>query len=46
MLTWDNVSCIKHVFIFNEAKAIHELDFLDDSSTMALEMILDFLFGD
>lgn len=45
-LTWDDISGIHFVLIFDEAKAIHELDFLDGTSSMSFEVFLDILFCD
>lgn len=46
MESWDDISRIHHVLVFDEAEAVHEFDFLDGSSAMAREMILDLLLGD
>lgn len=45
-LTWDDISGIHFVLIFDEAKAIHELDFFDGTSSMSFEVFLDILFCD
>lgn len=44
--TWNNIASIHRVFVLDEAKAVHELDFLDSTSSMRTEMILDILLCD
>ena len=44
--TWDDIFSIHGILIFNETKAIHELDFLDGASAMGTEVIFDVLFCD
>jgi hypothetical protein len=44
--TWYNIFGVHSVFILDEAKAIHELDFLDGTGAMMAEMLLNVGFGD
>jgi hypothetical protein len=45
--TWDNVSSIHRIIVFNEAESTHELDLRDlTRAMMSVEVIFDFLFGD
>ena len=46
MHTWDYILSIHGVFILDEAEAVHELDFLDDASTMMAKVFLNVGFGD
>lgn len=45
LLTWDDISSIHGIFIFNEAEAIHKLDLGDLASTMGGEVTLDIGLG-
>ena len=45
MLTWDNVSCVHRIFVFDETKPIHELDFRDFTSAMCAEVVFNILLG-
>lgn len=42
-LTWNNVSSIERIFIFNKPKAIHKLDLRYFACPLAVEMIFDVL---
>ena len=44
--TWDHISGIQGVIIFNEAKTVHQLHLSDVSSTFLGEMGLDVFLGD
>ena len=44
--TWDDISSVHGIFIFNEAKAIHEFDFLDGTSAMGAKVFFNIAFCD
>ena len=44
-LTRDYITSIHSILIFDESKAIHELDFGDLSGTMGVEVRLHIRFG-
>jgi hypothetical protein len=46
MLTWHDISCVHSIFILDEAKAIHKLDFLYGACAMGTKMVFDVLFCD
>lgn len=41
-----NITGIHGILIFNEAEAVHQLDFGNLSGAMGAEVFLDILFGD
>lgn len=44
-LTWDDIARIHGIFVFDEAKAIHELDFGDLAGAMGVEVVLNIGLG-
>lgn len=44
-ITWDDVTGIHRILIFDEAKPVHQLDLRDLSGAMGAEMFFDVLFG-
>lgn len=40
-LTRDDITRVHGIFVFDEAKAVHELDLANLSGTMGLEVVLD-----
>jgi hypothetical protein len=46
MESWDHITRIHGILIFDEAKAIHELDLLDASGAMSTKQFLHILFCD
>ena len=45
-LTRDDVSRVHSILVFDETKAIHELDFCNLSGTVGSKVVLDILLGD
>lgn len=45
-ITWNHISRIHGILILEKAEAIHEFDFCNLASSMALEMLFDILLGD
>ena len=43
--TWHNISRIHGIFVFDEAKPIHELNLCDFASSMCAEVIFNILLG-
>ena len=43
--TWHNVARVHRILIFDEAKAVHELDLHDLSSAVSVEMRFNVRFG-
>jgi len=43
---WNDVSSVHGIFILDETKAIHELDFLNGAGAMSAKVLLDVLFRD
>jgi hypothetical protein len=46
VITWNHISRIHGILIFEKAEAIHKFDFCNLASSMALEMLFDVLLGD
>lgn len=46
ILTRNHITGIHHVLVLDEAKAVHQLDFLDRARPMTGKMVLDFLLRD
>lgn len=44
-LTWDYITGIHGIFVFNEAEAVHELDFSYFAGAMGGEVCFDVGFG-
>ena len=44
-LTWDNITSVHSVLVFNEAEAIHKLDFVDGTGCI-FEVVLNVLLSD